>query len=71
MVGFLASAAAVIMGWIPEGKFDVYHGMLISASAVLTASIASFALGTYFPVISKKKNKKYYINFYLYLQALL
>ena len=37
--------AAVIMGWIPEGKFDVYHGMLISASAVLTASIASFVLG--------------------------
>lgn len=54
MVGFLASAAAVIMGWIPEGKFDVYHGMLISASAVLTASIASFALGILFFFFKKE-----------------
>ena len=36
---------AVIMGWIPEGIFDIYHALLISASAVLTASIASFVLG--------------------------
>jgi solute carrier family 41 len=45
-VGFLASIAAVIMGWIPEGTFDIYHALLISASAVLTASFASFVLGT-------------------------
>ena len=45
-MGFLASIAAVIMGWIPEGTFDIYHALLISASAVLTASFASFVLGT-------------------------
>lgn len=45
VVGFLASIAAVIMGWIPEGSFDIYHALLISASAVLTASFASFVLG--------------------------
>lgn len=45
VVGFLASIAAVVMGWIPDGVFDVYHALLISASAVLTASIASLVLG--------------------------
>ena len=33
------------MGWIPDGEFDIYHALLISASAVLTASIASLILG--------------------------
>jgi len=33
------------MGWIPDGEFDIYHALLISASAVLTASIASLVLG--------------------------
>lgn len=45
VVGFLSSIAAVVMGWIPDGLFDIHHCLLISASAVLTASIASFVLG--------------------------
>ncbi|EFX82802.1 hypothetical protein DAPPUDRAFT_302359 [Daphnia pulex] len=51
VVGFLASIAAVIMGWIPEGTFDIYHALLISASAVLTASFASFVLGIIMVVV--------------------
>ncbi|XP_013772567.1 solute carrier family 41 member 1-like [Limulus polyphemus] len=45
VVGFLASLFAMIMGWIPEGKFDIHHGLLLCASSLLTASIASLALG--------------------------
>ena len=46
VVGFLASIAAMVMGWIPEGKFSVSHGFLLCTSSVLTAAIASFVLGT-------------------------
>ena len=59
VVGFCASIAAVLMGWIPEGKFDIFHGLLISASAVLTASIASFVLGTF--------SKKCKIRFFFFI----
>jgi hypothetical protein len=45
VVGFLASVAAMIMGWVPEGKFDVAHGLLLCASSLVTASVASFVLG--------------------------
>ncbi|XP_012280722.1 solute carrier family 41 member 1 [Orussus abietinus] len=45
VVGLLASLAAVILGWVPEAHFDVHHGLLLCASALLTASIASFTLG--------------------------
>lgn len=48
MVGFLASLAAMIMGWVPEGKFDVAHGLLLCASSLVTASVASFVLGEQF-----------------------
>ncbi|XP_069988960.1 solute carrier family 41 member 1 isoform X1 [Penaeus vannamei] len=45
VVGFLASVAAVVMGWIPEGLFDIIHALLLCASALVTASLASFILG--------------------------
>lgn len=45
LVGFLASMAAVAMGWIPDGQFDIHHAMLLCASSVLTAAVASFVLG--------------------------
>jgi solute carrier family 41 len=35
----------MIMGWVPEGKFDVAHGLLLCASSLVTASLASFVLG--------------------------
>lgn len=45
VVGFLASIAAVIFGWIPEGQFKMGHAVLLCASSVSTAFIASLLLG--------------------------
>ncbi|XP_041439812.1 solute carrier family 41 member 1 isoform X2 [Xenopus laevis] len=45
VVGFLASMAAVIFGWIPDGHFLVDHAVLLCASSVSTAFIASMVLG--------------------------
>ncbi|XP_038605328.1 solute carrier family 41 member 1 isoform X2 [Tachyglossus aculeatus] len=45
VVGFLASIAAVIFGWIPDGHFSVGHAILLCASSVATAFIASLILG--------------------------
>lgn len=45
VVGLLASLAAVILGWIPEAHFDINHGLLLCASSLVTASVASFILG--------------------------
>lgn len=45
VVGFLASVAAVIFGWIPEGHFRLGHAVLLCASSVATAFIASLLLG--------------------------
>jgi len=44
VVGFLASLVGMAMAWIPEGKFNIDHGLLLCASAVVTSSIASFTL---------------------------
>ncbi|XP_021207335.1 solute carrier family 41 member 1 [Bombyx mori] len=59
LVGFLAAMAAVAMGWIPEGEFDIHHALLLCASSVLTASSASLVLGLIMIgviVISKRIN---------------
>uniref|UniRef100_A0A3P9IDS5 Solute carrier family 41 member n=1 Tax=Oryzias latipes TaxID=8090 RepID=A0A3P9IDS5_ORYLA len=45
VVGFLASIAAVIFGWIPEGHIRLGHAVLLCASSVATAFIASLILG--------------------------
>ncbi|XP_008170926.2 solute carrier family 41 member 1 [Chrysemys picta bellii] len=45
VVGFLASIAAVIFGWIPDGHFSINHAILLCASSVATAFIASLVLG--------------------------
>ncbi|XP_056414003.1 solute carrier family 41 member 1 isoform X2 [Hyla sarda] len=44
VVGFLASIAAVIFGWIPDGHFLIEHAVLLCASSVSTAFIASLVL---------------------------
>jgi solute carrier family 41 len=46
VVGFLASLVGMVMGWAPVGKLDYDQGLLMSAAAVVTASLASFALGS-------------------------
>lgn len=45
VVGSLAAVAAVVMGWIPDGEFNFDHALLLCASSMLTASLASFVLG--------------------------
>uniref|UniRef100_A0A8C3EG05 Solute carrier family 41 member n=1 Tax=Corvus moneduloides TaxID=1196302 RepID=A0A8C3EG05_CORMO len=45
VVGFLASIAAVVFGWIPDGHFSIDHAVLLCASSVATAFIASLVLG--------------------------
>ena len=56
MVGFLASLVAMIMGWIPDGEFNFQHALLLCASSMCTAALASFVLGelsyTVKPVLS-------------------
>ncbi|KAK9712583.1 Divalent cation transporter [Popillia japonica] len=45
VVGFLASIAAVILGWIPSGSFNIHHALLLCASSVGTSFAASLLLG--------------------------
>lgn len=45
MVGFLAAVAAAVLGWIPEGKFQMSHTVLLCSSSVATAFIASLLQG--------------------------
>nr|XP_033774641.1 solute carrier family 41 member 1 isoform X1 [Geotrypetes seraphini]XP_033774643.1 solute carrier family 41 member 1 isoform X1 [Geotrypetes seraphini] len=45
VVGFLASIAAVVFGWIPDGHFNMSHAVLLCASSMATAFIASLVLG--------------------------
>lgn len=45
VIGFLAAVAAVILGWIPEGKFQIGHAVLLCSSSVATAFIASMLQG--------------------------
>ena len=50
-VGFLASLTAMVFGWIPEGGWNMHHGMLLCASAILTASVASFGKSTFLDLL--------------------
>lgn len=44
-VGFLAAVFAMMLGWIPNRKFNLHQAFLLCASSVLTAAGASFILG--------------------------
>uniref|UniRef100_A0A8C9SIA8 Solute carrier family 41 member n=1 Tax=Scleropages formosus TaxID=113540 RepID=A0A8C9SIA8_SCLFO len=45
VVGFLAAVAAVILGWIPNGGFQLSHAVLLCSSSVATAFTASLLQG--------------------------
>ncbi|KPP68338.1 solute carrier family 41 member 2-like [Scleropages formosus] len=45
VVGFLAAVAAVILGWIPNGGFQLSHTVLLCSSSVATAFTASLLQG--------------------------
>ncbi|XP_041113172.1 solute carrier family 41 member 2-like isoform X2 [Polyodon spathula] len=61
VVGFLAAVAAVILGWIPEGKFQMDHAVLLCSSSVATAFIASLLQGTIMVgvIVGSKKTGPY------------
>lgn len=45
VVGFVASLVAMVMDWLPEGRVNIDHALLLCAASIVTASIASFVLG--------------------------
>jgi solute carrier family 41 len=45
VVGLLAAIFAMMLGWIPQRKFSVTEGLLLCASSVITAALASLILG--------------------------
>lgn len=58
VVGFLASLFAMIMGWIPEGEFNMGHALLLCASSLVTASLASLILGEFSILVNLYEKKK-------------
>lgn len=58
VVGFLASIGAFVLGWIQDGRFELNHALILCTSSIITASIASFTLGTCAPVVMKNTNEK-------------
>merc|ERR550532_3450006 len=44
VVGFLASLCGLAMGWLPIAKAHYEQALLLCASAIVTASLASFVL---------------------------
>ena len=61
VVGFTASLFAAVMDAITTGTFDWKHGLLLSAASIVTASVASFALGVVM-VIVILSSRKFKIN---------
>lgn len=45
VVGFLAAIVSLVMGWVPEGNFNIRHALVLCSSSVSTASLASLGLG--------------------------
>lgn len=45
VLGLVASMFAVVIGWIPQGHFNLNHALVLCASSLVTASIASLILG--------------------------
>jgi solute carrier family 41 len=46
VVGFLAALISIGIGWIPEGRVDLGHALVLCSSSLLTASSASLLLGS-------------------------
>uniref|UniRef100_H2ZNE7 SLC41A/MgtE integral membrane domain-containing protein n=1 Tax=Ciona savignyi TaxID=51511 RepID=H2ZNE7_CIOSA len=45
VVAFLASLVAIVFGWIPDGKWEMNHAIILCAGSLLTGAIASCLLG--------------------------
>ena len=46
VIAFLASLVAMILGWIPDGKWENEHAIMLCTGSLLTGAIASGLLGT-------------------------
>lgn len=42
----MAAFAAVVMGWVLDGEFNIHHATLLCASSLVTATLASLILGS-------------------------
>ena len=51
VVGFLASLCGLAMGWLPKGGGNYEQALLLCASSIVTASLASFALAMVMVVV--------------------
>jgi len=51
VVGFLASLCGLAMGWVPSGKAHYEQALLLCASSIVTASLASFVLALVMVVV--------------------
>lgn len=45
VVAFVASLVAMVLGWIPDGKWETNHALILCAGSLLTGAIASGILG--------------------------
>ncbi|GIX72493.1 solute carrier family 41 member 1 [Caerostris extrusa] len=57
VLGLIASAFASVVGWIREGELNFHNVLLLATSSLVTASAASFVLGsiTIFVVVFSRK----------------
>lgn len=46
VVGFLAAMVSLMMGWIPQGHFNLRHALILCSGSVSTAAITSSILAT-------------------------
>lgn len=61
VVGFLGSVVAIVMGALKSHEVELDHALLLCASSLVTASVASFVLGVYNEYIVK--NMYYNVRF--------
>lgn len=45
VVGFLAALVAIAVGWVPEGRINLQHALVLCSSSTSTAALASLGLG--------------------------
>ena len=62
VIAFLASLVAMVLGWIPDGKWETNHAIILCCGSLLTGAIASGILGkmpfTFFFTLSKTSTAK-------------
>ena len=51
VVGFLAAMVSIVMGWVPQGNFNLRHALVLCSSSVSTASLTSLVLSAIMIVV--------------------